>query len=126
MEIKVFSNPVDRQLTLPRAVCLAGSARVAPEDVAGVAAANQAFTIITIMLIIVSIILLSQSIITFKYCPRGCGQGCSCTSSFYNDYNNAHHYQHHIVVTIIEINHYIPILPQRMWPGLQLHIKLLQ
>ena len=83
--MEVVSNSVHRQLTLPRAVCLAVSARVAPEDVSRVATANQAFTIITIMLIIISIILPSQS---------------------------------------FEINHYIQILPQRMWPGLQLHIKL--
>ena len=60
--MEVVSNSVHRQLTLPRAVCLAVSARVAPEDVAGVATAHQAFTIITIMLSIISIILSSQSL----------------------------------------------------------------
>ena len=108
--MEVVSNSVHRQLTLPRAVCLAVSARVAPEDVARVATAHQAFTIITIMLIFISIILSSQSlksIITSKYC-----QGCNCTSGF-----TCHiHYAFTImiivviVVTIIEINDYIEIL----------------
>ena len=113
--MEVVSNSVHRQLTLPRAVCLAVSARVAPEDVSRVATANQAFTIITIMLIIISIILSSQSltsIITFKYCPRGCGLGCNCTSSFTSHFHRAFTIMIIvvIVVTIIEINDYIEIL----------------
>ena len=125
--MEVVSNSVHRQLTLPRAVCLAGSTGVAPEDVARVATAHQAFTIITIMLIIISIILSSQSlksIITFQYCPRGCAPGCSCTSSFTSHFHRAFTIMiiAVIVVTIIEINDYIEILgyipfQSQLWGG---------
>ena len=72
--MEVVSNSVHRQLTLPRAVCLAVSARVAPEDVARVATAHQAFTMITIMLInisivVVTIIEINDYIETLRYIP---------------------------------------------------------
>ena len=72
--MKVFLNLVHRQLTLPRAVCLAGSAGVAPKDVARVATAHQAFTMITIMLInisivVVTIIEINDYIETLRYIP---------------------------------------------------------
>ena len=41
-----------RQLTLPRAVCLAGSAGVAPEDVARVATTHQALLAIFIIMLL--------------------------------------------------------------------------